>query len=153
MEYESRRSVTETQAGELSTRPWVELFHSTGSTDEQPRLANRLQDAVERGTVRTFDMFRCGDCASGPTGRPQRSVQALLQRRYRAFQRWADEHNRELVGFEREQVSSMLTGEPGERIVFPDSTLAEYRNGKLTFVAPSRGESGLTTPLDRVRTY
>jgi hypothetical protein len=47
----------------------------------------------------------------------------------------------------------VLTGSTTAEVVFPDRTLAEYRDGRLSFVAPSADEHGTTTVSDRIETY
>jgi hypothetical protein len=72
---------------------------------------------------------------------------------YERFTEWADETDRELVGFEERDTKSILTGTRVTGIVFPRVVIAEYRRGELTFVAPSRDDGSETTVADRLSAY
>lgn len=137
--------------------PRIELFcrslaPSTGR-QEQERVVKRLRTLDETDRIRGFEVVLCGECVCPRAATAETDPGERLLDRYDAFQTWAEETGRELGGFEKRATKSMLTGTTVTGIVFPRLTLAEYREGELTFVAPSRDGSDGTSVADRLDTY
>ncbi|WP_424016349.1 HTH domain-containing protein (plasmid) [Halorientalis pallida] len=140
-----------------SKSPRIELFcrslaPSTGR-DYQERTLRRLRSLDERDRIRGFEVVLCGDCVCPRSAMAETNPGAQLLDRYESFQTWADENGRELVGFERRNTESLLTGTTVTGIVFPRVTMAEYREGELTFVAPSSNGSEQMSIADRLEEY
>jgi hypothetical protein len=137
--------------------PRIELFcrslaPSTGR-ERQERIVQWLRTLDERDRIRGFEVVLCGECVCPRAATADTEPGERLLDRYDAFRTWADETGRKLVGFEQRDTKSTLTGTTVTGIVFPRLTLAEYHEGKLTFVAPSRDASEQTTVADRVSDY
>ena len=145
--------IDSTGVGRAGGTPRVELYRSRDAGDTDDGVLKRLRNLEDVGRLRAFELVRCGDCAGGPDERNRQSPRDLLRRRYRSFEQWAETYGRELVGFEQQTSRSVLTGSTTAEVVFPDRTLAEYRDGRLSFVAPSADEHGTTTVSDRIETY
>lgn len=138
-------------------RPRIELYlrslaPSTGR-DEQERIVNRLQALDERGRIDSFEIVICGDCVCPDSATADTEPGRELLESYEQFREWAAEQNRELVGFERRDTRSILTGTTVTGVVFPRIVLVEYRNGTLTYVAPSQNGAEKTSVTDRVGAY
>jgi hypothetical protein len=137
--------------------PRIELFcrslaPSTGR-EQQDRIVQRLRTLDERDRIQGFEVVLCGECVCPRAVTAETAPGERLLDRYDAFKAWADERGRDLVGFEKRNTKSMLTGTTVTGIVFPRLTLAEYRDGELTFVAPSSDGSEQTTVADRLDDY
>lgn len=137
--------------------PRVELLlRSLAPTDARPaqeRLVSRLQSLDEADRIRGVDYTLCGECVCPSLNTAEADIAAFLFGRYERFEAWAEENDRELVGFEERETESLLTGATVTGIVFPRMTLAEYRDGSLTFVAPSTDGTEQTAVADRLETY
>jgi hypothetical protein len=137
--------------------PRIELFcrslaPSTGR-EQQDRIVQRLRTLDERDRIQGFEVVLCGDCVCPRAATAETGPGEFLLDRYDAFQTWAEDTGRDLVGFEKRNTKSMLTGTTVTGIVFPRLTLAEYREGQLTFVAPSSDGSEQSSVADRVGDY
>lgn len=137
-------------------RPRVEVFlrslaPQTGR-ESQERVVGRLQELEAAGRIRGFEAVVCGECVCPRSATAQTGPGKRLLDHYEAFERWAEETGRELVGFAERDTKSLLTGSDITGIVFPRMVLAEYRDGELAFVAPSRGDEQ-TTVTDRLVAY
>jgi hypothetical protein len=137
--------------------PRIELFcrslaPSTGR-EQQDRIVQRLRTLDERDRIQGFEVVLCGECVCPRAATAETDPGEFLLDRYDGFQAWAEETDRTLVGFEKRNTKSMLTGTTVTGIVFPRLTLAEYRDGELTFVAPSSDGSEQTSVADRMGDY
>ena len=134
--------------------PRAELFlrslAPTDARDQQERVVERLRTLEAEGRVGTLDVRLCGECVCPESVTAETEPGRRLLDRHEAFRRWADDRDRELVGFERRDTESLLTGTRVTGIVFPRIVLAEYRDGDLTYVAPSRTEQERTSVTDRL---
>jgi hypothetical protein len=132
------------------------LLRSLAPVDARPaqeRLVSRLQSLDDEDRIKGVDYTLCGECLCPSLNTAETDIAAFLLERYERFEAWAEENGRELVGFEERDTESLLTGATVTGIVFPRITLAEYREGSLTFVAPSTNGTEQTTVADRLETY
>lgn len=153
----SRSSPSLEGASMVDERPRVELYvrslAPTNGRTEQERTVDRLRSLDDRGEIKGVDIRLCGDCVCPSLNTATTDVGELLLDRYSTFQGWAEQAGRELTGFERQQTESLLTGTTVTGISFPKLTLAEFRGGSLTFVAPSADGDSHTSVSERVDTY
>lgn len=137
--------------------PRVELYvrslAPTTARPSQERVVERLQRLDGSGDLAGFDVLVCGECVCPNAATAGTDPGKRLLSRYEAFEDWAADRDRDLVGFEERETSSMVTDTTVTGIVFPRMTLAEYRGGTLEFVAPSRNGEERTAVLDRLATY
>jgi hypothetical protein len=137
--------------------PRVELFlrslAPTAARPAQERLVSRLQSLDDEDKITGVDYTLCGECVCPSLHTAETDIAAFLLDRYERFEAWAEENGCELVGFEERDTESLLTGATVTGIVFPRMTLAEYRDGSLSFVAPSTDGVEQTTVADRLDTY
>ena len=138
-------------------RPRIELFlrslaPATGR-EGQERIVERLRTLDEEGVIRDFEVVLCGECVCPRAATAETGPGERLLNSYDAFEGWADDRGRELSGFERRDTKSILTGTTVTGIVFPRVVLAEYRDGALTFVAPSAADTEKTSVSDRLSAY
>lgn len=137
--------------------PRIELYlrslAPTTARPEQERVVRRSRALEADGRVTDLDVAVCGDCVCPDAATAETETGRRILSRYGAFRDWADAHDRELVGFEELDTRSQLTDTRVTGIVFPRITLAEFRDGSLAFVAPSRTDGTTTTVLDRLDTY
>ncbi len=141
----------------MTTLPRVELYvRSLAPADTrqtQENVVGRLQSLDARDNIRGFELALCGDCVCPTLNTATTDVGSRLLDRYDRFQQWADATDRELTGFEQRETESLLTGTTVTGVVFPRLTLAEYRDGELTFVAPSANGTEQMSVIDRIETY
>lgn len=137
--------------------PRLELYlrslAPTTARDAQDRVVERLRTLADEDAIAGFDVAVCGDCVCPNAATATSEPGSRLLSRYDAFESWAAARDRELVGFEERDTRSMLTDTRVTGIVFPRMTLAEFRDGDLTFVAPSRTDRERTSVLDRLERY
>jgi hypothetical protein len=141
----------------LDDPPQVELYMRslapTDVRDEQERIVGTLQSLDAAGKIADVEFTLCGDCVCPSLNTAETDTAKFLLRRFESFQQWAEANGRTLVGFEERDTQSLLTGTTVTGIVFPRITLAEYRDGRLTFVAPSSNGSEQTTVSERLAEY
>lgn len=137
--------------------PRVELYvRSLAPTDvrnQQERVVGTLQTLDAENRIKGMEVRLCGDCVCPSLHTAETDIGDRLLRRYDAFKHWAMANDRELIGFETRDNKSLLTGTTVTGIVFPRLTLAEFRDGDLTFVAPSKNGTEQTNVVDRLETY
>lgn len=137
--------------------PRIEVFlRSLAPTDarsNQEEILERLQELDQADRIAGYEVVLCGDCVCPSLTTAQTDVGERLLRRYESFESWAEAHNRTLDGFEERDTKSMLTGTSITGVTFPRLTIAEYRDGSLAFVAPSRNGVEQTTVRDRLTSY
>jgi hypothetical protein len=81
----------------------------------------------------------------------QTTAGRAIRERVERFRSWASENDRTLAPtFERRSHHSSLTDERYDDLVLPVMVLAEYCDGSLSSVAPSDGDDGVVTVLDRL---
>lgn len=132
---------------------YVRSLAPTDAREPQERVVERLQTLDERDRIAGFEVALCGECVCPSSVTAGTDAGKRLLDRYDAFETWADEHDRGLVGFEHKDTQSLLTDTTVTGIVFPRMTLAEYRDGQLTYVAPSSNGAEQTSVLDRLDSY
>lgn len=132
---------------------YVRSLAPTDAREPQERVVERLETLDERGAIAGFDVALCGDCVCPSSVTADTDAGKRLLDRYDAFETWAAERDRDLVGFEHKDTQSLLTDTTVTGIVFPRMTLAEYRGGQLTHVAPSSNGVERTSVLDRLDSY
>lgn len=142
----------------MSTEPprvelYVRSLAPTTARPTQERVVERLQALEESGEVTGFDVVVCGECVCPNAATASTEPGERLLSRYDSFEAWAEANDRTLVGFQRRDTRSVLTDTTVTGIVFPRVTLAEYRDGTLSFVAPSGTETERTAVLDRLAEY
>lgn len=137
--------------------PRVEVYlrslAPTTARDEQERVLARLERLEARGDVAGYSVELCGECVCRSSVAARSTVGRRLLERYEQFAAWAAERDRELVGFDRLDTTSLLTGTEVTGVVFPRLTVAEFRDGELDFVAPSTNGTATTTVLERLERY
>lgn len=152
-----RRQPTWWWALVVESPPRIELFvrslAPTDIRDRQERIVETLTALDGDGEIAGVEYTLCGECVCPSLQTAETDIAQLLLDRHAAFEDWAESRDRELVGFERRDTESLLTGTTVTGIVFPRITLAEYREGTLTFVAPSTDGTEHTTVEDRLGTY
>lgn len=141
----------------MTSSPRVELYvrslAPTQARETQNEVVTRLRRLGEEGRIADHEVALCGECVCPNAATATTEVGQRLLSRYDEFQSWAADRDRDLVGFEERDTNSMLTDTTVTGIVFPRLTLAEYQDGNLAFVAPSRNGSATTAVLDRLETY
>lgn len=140
-----------------SDPPRVELYlrslAPTASRAPQDEIVRRLEDLEAAGKIRGYTVRLCGDCVCPEAATADSEPGRRLLSRYRSFEAWAGEHDRELSSFEERDIDSLLTGTSITGIVFPQITLAEFEDGDLTFVAPSSNGADETSVRERLERY
>lgn len=141
----------------VSERPRVELYlrslAPSEGRDQQEAVMQTLNGLAEAGRIEGVEVTVCGECVCPSLAAAETAVGERLLRRYASFEQWADEADRDLVGFEERNTTSLLTDTEITGIVFPRLTLAEYDESDLAFVAPSRNGVDTTSVLDRLEDY
>jgi hypothetical protein len=141
----------------VTAAPRVELYlrslAPTEARESQDQVVEQLRQLADEGRVASHEVALCGDCVCPNATTADTPVGKRLLARYEAFREWEAATDRELTGFEERETRSMLTDTTVTGIVFPRLTLAEYRDGELTFVAPSTNGSTTTTVADRLESY
>jgi hypothetical protein len=141
----------------VSETPRVELYlrslAPSEGRDQQEAVLQRLDELATAGRIGGVEVTVCGDCVCPSLTAADTDAGERLLRRYEAFERWAETADRDLVGFEERNTTSLVTDTEISGIVFPRVTLAEYRGSDLAFVAPSRNGVDTTSVLDRVEDY
>lgn len=137
--------------------PRVELYlrslaPATGR-DHQDAVLERLRDLDEAGRIKGVDVRVCGDCVCPQSATARTAPGRRLLDRYEQFEAWADRTGADLAGFEHRDVESVLTGTTVTGVAFPRMVLAEYRRGRLAFVAPADTGEETVRVEDRVDTY
>jgi len=136
-----------------TARPRVELYLRSlapeTARDEQDRVVERLRRLDERDCVRSVDINVTGTGVCESTAAAETDPGRFLLDRIDRFESWADAQDRTLCGFRRQCVDSSLVGDTVTGITFPRIALAEFVDGDLQFVAPSKG-SAVTTVPDRL---
>lgn len=138
-------------------RPRLELFlrslaPSTGR-EQQERIVERVRTLDDEDQIRDFEVILCGECVCPRSVTAETEPGERLLNSYERFTEWADETDRELVGFEERDTKSILTGTEVTGIVFPRVVIAEYRSDELAFVVPFRDGDSETTVADRLSAY
>jgi hypothetical protein len=137
--------------------PRVEVFVRSlapvEGRQQQEEVIETLRSLEQAGEITGFDLLLCGDCVCPSLSTSESDVGARLLGRYDLFREWAKTEGRELIGFEHRDTESLLTGTEVTGIVFPRITLAEFRDGALTYVAPSSNGAEQTTVFERLQTY
>ena len=141
----------------MTSPPRVELYvrslAPTRARETQDEVVTRLRRLGEDDRIADHEVALCGECVCPNAATATTDVGQRLLSRYDDFRAWAADHDRDLVGFQERETHSMLTDTTVTGIVFPRLTLAEYRDGDLAFVAPSRSGDTTTSVLDRLGTY
>ncbi len=141
----------------MRATPRVELYVRSLAPAEtrgqQEEIVEELQSLEAAGRLAGFEIALCGECVCPESSTADTAVGRRLLRRHEAFEQWAETADRELVGFRKRDTESLLTGTTVTGIVFPRMVLAEYRDGQLHFVAPSRDGNAQTAVRDRLETY
>jgi hypothetical protein len=144
-------------AAVVSEPPRVELYlrslAPSEGRDQQEAVLQTLNGLAEAGRIAGVEVTVCGECVCPSLTAAETDVGERLLRRYESFEGWADEADRDLVGFEERDTTSLVTDTEITGIVFPRLTLAEYRGSDLAFVAPSRNGVDTTSVLDRLEDY
>ena len=119
---------------------YVRSLSASEARTEQETVVEQLATLVERGLIDEYSVDVWGEelCQTGAIAEtePGRAALELVAE----FRAWAEATGRSLTPFfERRTVHRSLTGE-GSRLIIklPVMTLAAYRDGELTFVAPCR---------------
>lgn len=137
--------------------PRVELYlrslAPTVGREGQERVVERLRALDDADEIAGVEVTLSGECICPRSATAETDPGRQLLDRYDAFERWADERDRELVGFTERDTQSRVTGTTVTGIVFPRVVLAEFRNGALAFVAPSTDEDERTSVADRLDAY
>jgi hypothetical protein len=141
----------------MESPPRVELFvrslAPTDARETQEQVVNRLQSLDENDRIRGVDYTLCGECVCPSLNSAETDIAQLLLGRYERFETWAESNGRDLIGFERRETEPLLTGTSVTGIVFPRLTLAEFRGGDVSFVAPSTDGTEQTTVKERLDAY
>ena len=119
---------------------YVRSLSASEARTEQETVVEQLATLVERGLIDEYSVDVWGEELS-PTGvMAETEPGQVALERVAEFRAWARETHRSLVPFfERRAVRRPLTGEWSRLIIkLPVMTLAAYRDGELTFVAPCR---------------
>lgn len=145
-------------AGEQTTHlPRIELYvrslAPTDIRDQQEAVLERLEQLDTNDTITEFEVVVCGEtvCPSSVTAGTE--IGQRLLARHRAAKQWAEEHDRELVGFEQHGTNSTIAGTTVTGVSFPRMLLFEFRDTSLSFVAPSKDGSGTTSVSERLGSY
>lgn len=121
--------------------------------ESQDQIFETLQSLEEADRISEFEVVVCGDCICPSSPTAATTIGQRLLDCYESINEWASEADRELVGFEKRETSSMIRETTVESISFPKILLVEIRDGSVSFVAPSKSETEKTTVLDRLAMY
>jgi hypothetical protein len=136
--------------------PRIELYlrslAPTTARKTQDAVIERLRQLDDRGRIRGFDVVLCGDCICPRSATADTPTGERLLEKYEALEAWATARDRELVGFEERDLNGVLTGTSITGIVFPQIVLGEFRDGDLSYVAPSTDGTRHVTVRDRLET-
>lgn len=141
---------------------WIRSIAPTVRTARRDRIVDRVRQLADRDVV---DAFECNGWASiverddvgvesegeddagvesgyedeGEGGRPSQHPNQPLRAVLESFERWADRAGRSLEPcFRTRRAESAITGESTVVCRPPTVALAEYHDGELVHVAPSR---------------
>lgn len=152
----NQRAKTQGESVVTDGRPRIELYLRSlapaQGRRQQETVVERLRALDTDDRIRGFDVVLCGECVCPQSATAETDPGRRLLDSYERFADWADRTDRELVGFSRRDTTSLLTGTEVTGIVFPRVVLAEYRDGALSYVAPSAGDEQ-TSVRERLETY
>lgn len=138
-------------------KPRLELYlrslAPTKTRDSQEQILRQVQRLDDQDRISGFEVVLCGECVCPSLKSAETEVGQRLLRRYDEFERWAEQHERDLVAFQQRNRKSMLTDTSITGVKFPRITIAEYRDGELDFVAPSSNGTEETNVTDLLETY
>lgn len=133
---------------------WIRSIAPTVRTARRDRIVDRVRRLADRNVV---DAFECNgwtgvverDDGGEEDGRdhPDQPLRAVLE----SFERWADRTGRSLEPcFRTRRAESAITGESTVVCRPPTVALAEYHDGELAHVAPSRVDDRVIEIEDRL---
>lgn len=129
---------------------YVRTLAPTVAREVQEHVVERLEALAARDAIREYDVVVCGECVCPQSATAETEPGQTLLERYESFEQWAAERDRELVGFQEHEETSLLTGSTISGIEFPRMVLAEYCEGSLEFVAPSTDGDETTAVTERL---
>jgi hypothetical protein len=125
-----------------------------GGRDQQESAIERLDRLATDGRIDEFSVDVWGQQVSLSTASARTDAGRAVLDRVEAFREWADETGRSVESFfETRRVASEITDQQYVSLVLPTLTLAEYRDGDLSFVAPCSDGGTVTTVTDRIDGY
>lgn len=137
--------------------PRIELYvRSLAPADireTQEEVLERLQALEADGQIAEFEVVVCGEAVCPSSVTAETAIGRRLLDRYRSATEWANEHGRELIGFESRETESEIAGTAVTGVSFPRLLLVELDGGDVEYVAPSRDDSETTSVQDRIERY
>jgi hypothetical protein len=145
-------------SGEQSTHsPRIELYvrslAPTDIRDQQEAVLERLEGLDTNDMITGFEVVVCGETVCPSSVTAQTEIGQRLLARHRAAKQWAEENDRELVGFEKHGTNTTIAGTTVTGVSFPRMLLFEFRDSSLSFVAPSTAGSETTSVCERLDAY
>jgi hypothetical protein len=126
------------------------LAPRAGHTQQEAAI-ERLDRLESRGRVDEFSVNVWGHQVSLSTAAARTDAGQFVLDRVEEFREWAEETGRSVDSFfETRRVSSEIMDEDFAALVLPAVTLAEYREGELSFVAPCSDGESVCTVADRI---
>ncbi|WP_336325567.1 HTH domain-containing protein [Halovenus sp. HT40] len=137
--------------------PRVELYvrslAPTDIRDKQEQVLERLTHLDADDTIANFEVVVCGETVCPSSVTAETKIGQRLLARHRMAKQWAENRNRDLVGFEQHGTDTTIAGTIVAGVSFPRMLLIEFRADSPSFVAPSRNGSETTSISDRLDFY
>lgn len=127
----------------------VRSLSPTAARERQQAIVGRLEALAERDVVDEVDVSVWGDRIR--LDGDERTTSSAVHERMERLRSWAAASGRSLEPvFQRRTGQSSLMGGHYDVLVLPMMGLVEYRDGRVSHVAPSRDGDDLVSVSDRV---
>lgn len=130
---------------------FVRSLAPVGAGRPQETVVRTLERLTDRSTVDDYRVTVCGKEVPADRDQAATAFCERLLNCVEAFEAWAERNDRDLNGvFDRKETHSSITGNDRVCRVVPVLAMAEYEGTDLRFVAPSAGEAGQVSVVDRL---
>lgn len=141
-------------APETRLELYVRSLLPRGCQGRQETTLRRLEELEASGAVDDVGVVVWGRGLDVSTDAPRTDAGEEIHRRVDAFQEWASDQGLSLrTCFSSRQVSSDITGEEYDALLFPSMALAAFREGAVEFVAPCTDGDAVCTVTDLLEAF
>lgn len=142
---------TDSDHGRLRVELHVRSLAPRAGHRQQERVIDRLEELESNGQVDEFSIDVWGKQVGLSSAAARTDAGRFVLDRVESFREWAAENGCSVESFfETRHVTSQVTDEQYTALVLPSLTLAEYRDGDLSYVAPCSDDGDATTVHDRL---
>jgi hypothetical protein len=118
---------------------WMRDYATVEVQDRQQAVLDRLSRLKNEGIIATFSVNTWGKHINIADDDSLSSTATLALDKAREFERWSEQNDASLLGFQRRTQSSLLTTATQEVFVTPILCLALYEDTDLHAVIPNSG--------------